>query len=326
MGCMGGGNFPIRDPIADTLNERSPVILDGALATELERRGADLRDPLWSAKLLIERPDLIRAVHMDYFEAGADLATTASYQANFAAFAARGIDFDGASRLMRSSVEIARSARDSFWADAAMRVGRSRPLVAASVGPYGAVSGDGAEYRGRYALNDAALARFHRPRLALLAESGADLLACETIPSLREALVLADLLGDLRDTPAWISFSCRDERSTCEGQDIGAAVAALGACAQIVAVGVNCTAPGHILPLLRRMREKTSKPLLVYPNSGEHYEPQSKSWIGRAGTTPFAAQARDWYEAGARLIGGCCRTTPHDIRAIKAWSAQLERR
>ncbi len=301
------------------------MILDGALATELERRGADLRDPLWSAKLLIERPDLIRAVHLDYFEAGADLAITASYQASFAAFAARGIGFDGASRLLRSSVEIARSARDSFWADTAVRVGRSRPLVAASVGPYGAMLGDGAEYRGRYSLSDAALARFHRPRLALLAESGADLLACETIPSLREALVLADLLREFPDTAAWISFSCKDGRDTCEGQDIGTAASALGTCAQIVAVGVNCTAPGHIVPLLRRMREKTSKPLLVYPNSGEDYDADSKSWSGCATARPFAAQARDWYDAGARLIGGCCRTTPSDIRAIKRWSAQLER-
>lgn len=316
-------DFPIRDPIAEFLSERPLLILDGALATELERRGADLRDPLWSAKLLIDRPELIRAVHVDYFRAGADVATTATYQASFEGFAARGIDTDGAARLMRDAVDIARSARDSFWADEAARAGRSRPLVAASVGPYGATSGDGAEYRGRYAVSDAGLADFHRPRLAVLAGSGADLLACETIPSLREALVLAELLQHFPDAAAWISFSCKDDRHTCEGQDIGEAASIVGEFPQVVAIGVNCTAPAHILPLLRRMRERTSKPLLVYPNSGEHYDARSKSWAGHGATTRFAAQACEWHEAGARVIGGCCRTTPQDIREIKAWSNAL---
>ncbi len=311
----------MHDPIAAWLAHRPLVILDGALATELEKRGANLKDPLWSAKLLIEAPDLIRAVHLDYFLAGADVATTATYQASFEAFAARGIDASGAARLMREAVGLASSARDAFWTDAAARTGRARPLVAASIGPYGAMLGDGAEYRGGYAADDAALAAFHRPRLEVLADSGADLFACETIPSAREALVLARLMADFPRMSAWISFSCRDGAHTCEGQRVDVAVAALNEFPQIVAVGVNCSAPGYVASVLERMRAATIKPLLAYPNSGERYDAGAKCWLGDATTTSFAAAAQIWYTAGARLIGGCCRTGPDDIRAIRASAA-----
>src|ERR1700730_17622431 len=225
----------MRDPIDNFLAQRPVFILDGALATELERRGADLEDPLWSAKGLIERPDLIRAVHLDYFAAGADVATTATYQATFEAFARRGINGTGAAQLMRDAVALALAARDEFWAVEANRTGRLRPLVAASVGPYGAMLADGSEYRGHYAVDDTALADFHRARLRVLANAGSDLLACETLPCLREALVLARLLREFPDVRAWISFSCQDGESTCEGDDVGACAAGLHEYPQIVA-------------------------------------------------------------------------------------------
>jgi homocysteine S-methyltransferase len=293
------------------------MLLDGALATELERRGADLNDPLWSAKLLVEQPSLIRAVHLDYFAAGADVATTASYQATFAGFARRGIDAARAARLMSESVALAVSARDEFWADASHRANRRRPFVAASIGPYGAMLADGSEYRGHYALSDAALMDFHRPRLQVLADSGADFLACETIPCLSEAVALARLLQEFPSTTAWISFSCRDEMHTCEGQKISDCVSILNDYPQIVAVGVNCTRPQHITALLRQMRSHTDKPLLAYPNSGEQYDAGSNQWLGVSHIEQLALRAEDWHAAGARLIGGCCRTTPNDIRAIR---------
>ncbi len=197
------------DPLRNFLAKRPFIVLDGALATELERRGMDLNDPLWSAKCLIERPELIRAVHLDYFRAGADIATTATYQATFEAFGRRGLTREAAAQLMQGAVALAAAARDEFWAAESNRPGRLRPLVAASIGPYGAMLADGSEYRGRYALDTQALADFHEPRLRTLAEAGADLLAFETIPCLREAMVLARLLQDFPDLTAWLSFSCR---------------------------------------------------------------------------------------------------------------------
>jgi homocysteine S-methyltransferase len=307
----------MRDPINSFLAQRPLMILDGALATELERRGANLKDPLWSAKCLIEQPDLIRAVHLDYFSAGADVATTATYQATFEAFARRGIERQGAAQLMRDAVALALCARDEFWAIEANRAGRLRPLVAASIGPYGAMLADGSEYRGHYGLDDIALAEFHRPRLRVLADAGADLLACETIPSLREARVLASLLREFPNACGWISFSCKDGEHTSEGDPIDECVAELQHSAQIVAVGVNCTPPQYITPLLQRMHDQTDRPLVVYPNSGEFYDASSKQWSGDSGRLRFGEQARHWHAEGARLIGGCCRTGPGDIRSVK---------
>lgn len=308
----------MHDPLSAFLAQQPWVILDGALATELERRGADLDDPLWSAKCLIERPDAIRAVHLDYFNAGADVATTATYQASFAAFAGHGIAPAAAAQLMRNAVTLGLQAREEFWARPQNRTGRLRPLIAASIGPYGAVLADGSEYRGHYALSERELEEFHRPRLQVLADSGADLLACETLPSLREALVLARLLREFPRAAAWISFSCRDGEHTCEGQRIADCAAQLNDFPQIVALGVNCTAPQHIAPLLRQMRGRTSKPLLAYPNSGEAYDAATKRWSAVHAATCFADAAPAWYAAGARLIGGCCRTGPGDIAALKA--------
>jgi homocysteine S-methyltransferase len=308
----------MQHPIEGFLAAQSALILDGALATELERRGADLFDPLWSAKLLIEAPALIQAVHRDYFAAGADVATTATYQATFAGFRGRGLDHHATVRLLRDAVALAATARDEFWSTPANRTGRRRPLVAASIGPYGAMLADGSEYRGHYAASDAELREFHAARLDVLARSGADLLACETLPCLREAVILAELLRDHAPLTAWMSFACQDDSRNCEGEDVAVCAAALRAFDQVTAIGVNCTAPQFVAGLLRRMGSETDQPLLAYPNSGERYKSATKRWRDGDGGAPFATRAGEWFAAGARLIGGCCRTAPSDIAALRA--------
>jgi len=344
-------------PLGDLMQGRGFVVLDGALATELERRGADLRDALWSARLLIEQPELISAVHREYLEAGADVVTTSSYQATFEGFARRGLAEREASELMRLSVQLAVQARDAFWRDPAHRAGRQRPRVAASVGPYGAMLADGSEYRGGYDIGEAELRDFHRPRLQLLAAAGADLIACETIPCIAEARALAVLLSELPGCSGWISFSCRDAVHNCEGEPLADAVRAVEPFDAVAAIGVNCTAPEHVESLVAIAAANTRKPVLAYPNSGEVYDAVSKCWHGvplgaeaaerslsvgrvhsdasaecgviRGVSTPamddcadtaFAHLARRWQRAGARLIGGCCRTTPNEIRALRRLS------
>ena len=304
-------------PFDGFLARAGVVILDGALATELERRGAVLNDALWSARLLIEDPDLIYQVHYDYLVAGADVITTASYQATFAGFGRRGMSEAEAAGLMRRSVELARAARDDFWAEPAKRAGRERPLVAASVGPYGAYLADGSEYRGDYGLSVTELMDFHRQRLAVLASSGADLLACETIPCRSEGEALVALLPEFPDMPAWLSFSCRSEEEVSDGELFAECAALANDSEQVVAVGVNCTAPRYIESLLRIAKGVTAKPLLCYPNSGEAWDPLHNCWVGSTGVTDFTEPARRWRAAGASLIGGCCRTTPEDIRAMR---------
>jgi homocysteine S-methyltransferase len=304
------------DPLARLLRESPLAVLDGALATELERRGCDLNDPLWSAKVLLEQPERIAAVHADYFEAGADVAITASYQASVEGFRRRGLTTGQALGLIRRSVTLAREARDRFWERPEHRVGRSRPLVAASVGPYGAYLADGSEYRGDYPLTEDQLAAFHRPRLEALVEAGADLLACETIPCLREAAALVRLLAEYPHIHAWISFSARDGEHLCSGEPLEEAARWLDGRAQVAAVGINCTAPRHMASLIGILRRNCRQPVVVYPNSGEAYDAGTKTWNGAGPAGDFGRWARTWQEAGAQLIGGCCRTTPEDIRAV----------
>ena len=268
------------NPIASILRDYPLIVLDGALATELERRGCDLRDPLWSAKVLLEAPELIRQLHLDYLLAGADGVITASYQASVEGFTRRGLAPSEALALIQRSVYLAREARDAFWADPAHRVGRPRPFVAASVGPYGAILADGSEYRGDYGLDEAALIEFHRPRLAALLAAEPDILACETLPRLLEAQALVRLLAEFPEASAWISFSARDGIHTCHGERLTDCAAALDACPQVIAIGVNCTAPQYIPALIDAIRAATNKPIVVYPNSGEVYDSARRCWQG----------------------------------------------
>lgn len=309
------------DPLQPFLAEQGVVILDGALATELEQRGADLRDELWSARLLINDPELIRQLHLDYFLAGADIAVSASYQASFEGFARRGLNRKESAELLQSSVRIAQQARDRFWNELqipAGRASRKRPLVAASVGSFGAYLADGSEYRGDYCISNQELKAWHRPRLEALLAAEPDLLACETIPCIQEGEVLVELLDEYRDRPAWLSFSCRNEEEVCAGEDFGSCAELANSCPTVIAVGLNCSAPRFAEPLLQTAREKTDKSLVCYPNSGELWDSATHSWSAGKGPEHLTELADSWKAAGASIIGGCCRTSPSDIRALRA--------
>lgn len=271
------------------------VISDGGLATELESRGYELGGGLWSARLLADDPDAIRSVHAAYFAAGARIATTASYQASIDGFVGRGGDRAEAVELLRRSVRLAAEARAALPEPA----GR---WVAASVGPYGAALADGSEYRGRYGLSADRLADWHRPRLEVLAGAGADVIALETVPDLVEAEALVRLVGQT-GVRAWLSYTIEGVR-TRAGQPLAEAFA-LAEAPGIVAVGVNCCDPADVPEAIATARSVTSRPVIVYPNSGERWEGH---WTGSIGYTAAAAQG--WIDAGARVVGGCCRVGP----------------
>lgn len=308
------------NPIYDLLIHQPIAIIDGAMATELEARGCDLNDSLWSAKVLLEQPGLIRAVHLDYFNAGADVAITASYQATVEGFAKRGLSREQAIDLMKKSVQLAKDARDEFWSDEENRSNRACPLIAGSVGPYGAYLADGSEYRGDYKLGEDELMAFHRPRVEALIASGVDLLACETIPCLIEARALIRLLAEFPNTFAWFTFTAQDDGHISNGESVADVAAFLDDQPQAAALGINCASPLHITGLIREIRKNTGKPIVVYPNSGEVYDASTNTWHGETSCDSFGRQSKEWYEAGARLIGGCCRTTPGHIREIKNWA------
>lgn len=306
----------VRDPLAPLLAGGRVVVIDGGLATELEDAGHDLRDGLWSARLLADEPEAIVEAHLAYFRAGARVAITASYQATFEGFAARGLDHDAAAALLRRSVALAGEARARHRAERAP-ADPGPLLVAASIGPYGAYLADGAEYRGRYGLGRRALRDFHRERLRVLWSAGPDLLACETIPDIDEVGALADLV-DEAGAAAWLTLSCADGGHLRDGTPVEEAAAIADATPGFVAVGVNCTAPEHVEELVARIAATTAKPVVVYPNSGERWEPGTGRWLPATGPDVDAASARRWVAAGARLVGGCCRVGPGRIRELAA--------
>jgi len=298
------------------LRTRPFLVLDGGLATELEWRGHDLRDELWSARVLVEQPEAIAQVHFDYYCAGADVAITATYQATPQGFARKGIHPWAVERLFHLAVRLADDARQACRRH--LPKGEKRDLVvAASIGPYGAYLADGSEYRGGYGLSKQQLMDFHRPRMELLCRARPDCLALETIPDATEVAALLALLDEHPGMEAWLSFSTRDESSLADGTPIEAVTELAAAHPSVVAVGVNCLPPHRALPLLRRMHRVTDLPLVVYPNSGELWDAAQRCWCAPAREVDFGALAAEWYAAGARLIGGCCRTRPADVASIR---------
>jgi len=307
----------MKHALSDLVANRGIAILDGGLASELERRGADLRDRLWSARVLIDEPDLVRAVHFDYFRAGADIATTASYQASAQGLREAGYSVSEARDIVQSSVRVARKARDRFLSDNT-DPRRVTPLIAGSAGCYGAYLANGAEYRGLYGRTVSELVEFHRPRVEWLIEAGIDVLGFETIPCETEATAIAQLLHEFPDTEAWVAFSCRDDAHVCEGQTIESCAQAVARTPNVVAVGVNCTAPHYIAGLVPRLRSATDRMVIVYPNRGEGWDPDTGEWIPCERPVNLPELAITWRNLGAKIIGGCCRTTPEDIRQMRA--------
>jgi homocysteine S-methyltransferase len=295
--------------LLDALAERA-VVLDGGLGTRLEERGADVSSPLWSARVLADEPDRVLDVHRDYFAAGADVAITASYQVTFEGCARAGFGADETTGLLRRSVELARRARDEA----------GHGWVAASIGPYGAMLADGSEYRGDLGLGVDELRGWHRERIRVLAGAGADLIAAETLPSLVEVeAVLAELDGS--GASAWISVTPLDGRLR-SGEPVASAFALAAEVDEVVAVGVNCCAPGEVLGAIVAAREVTGKPIVVYPNSGEAWDAEARRWRGDAVFPTELVQS--WRAAGAALVGGCCRIGPSQITAIAQALARTE--
>lgn len=265
----------------------------------MEARGHDLSGALWSARILSDAPDEIRSVHRSYVRAGARVLVTASYQVSAEGYVDQGRDAREADEALRASVRLAREASED--ADV---------LVAASVGPFGAITHDGGEYRGRYGIPHRDLVGFHRRRLDVLADAGPDLLAVETIPDVDEVHAVVECLADYPHLPAWITVSCADSATTCAGQPVESAARAASAAPTVAAIGVNCSSPDIVGDVLRRMAGASDLPLVAYPNSGRGWDSVT-GWSGTGVAIPDD-EVTAWASRAA-LIGGCCGVGPADI-------------
>ncbi len=293
--------------------QRFPFLIDGGLSNVLESQGCNLEHKLWSASVLEANPDKILKAHLAYLEAGAKCIITSSYQASFKGFFELGYSTEQSNGLLLKSVALAQKAVDIFMLD---KEKDFRPLVAASIGPYGAYLADGSEYTGDYGVSKEQLQQFHLPRIELLDNTTADCFACETIPSFEEAIVLSDLLKRSQK-PAWVSFSCKDGTHISDGTDIRKCGLLFKAHPNVFAVGINCTKPKYISELIRALKESVGdKKIIVYPNSGEMYESATKTWLGTSSLDAFVRMAKSWINEGADIIGGCCRIGPKHIKKL----------
>lgn len=290
-----------------------PLLLDGGLSNQLESQGCDLNDDLWTAIILLRNPDEIIKAHLAYLNVGSQCITTASYQLTHQGLKNYGLDEKSANALILKSVDLAEAAVDTFMSE---NPNASRPLIAASIGPYGAYLADGSEYHGDYNVSDKELYEFHLQRIESLDSSTADLLACETIPNLQEARVLSKILKTCKK-PAWMTFACKDEVHLNNGSSINEAAQLVGNNPQVFAIGVNCTHPKYISGLIKNLKSNsTDKRIIVYPNHGEVYDAATKTWSKPAGICFNAQTVNHWIKAGADIVGGCCRVGPEDIKEI----------
>jgi homocysteine S-methyltransferase len=294
------------------LDLRGLHVLDGGMATELEAKGCNLAGPLWSAHVLETSPETIAEVHREYLEAGADCLLSASYQISAEGYQEIGRSAEDAATALRQAVAIAENVRRSYAARTPRKI-----WIAASLGPYGATLHNGAEYHGNYDYRFEDLVEFHSRRLGVLAETTADFIAFETIPSGDEANAIVTALRRYPDLPASMTFTCKDSAHVAHGERLSDCGLLLDVEAQIIGIGVNCTNPKFIRALIGELIPVTHKPIIVYPNSGEHWDVEHGRWVGEGETEKFGALAVEWRRAGAEWIGGCCRTRPQHIRAVK---------
>jgi len=299
--------------IDNIIKSKYPFIIDGGLSNVLEEQGCDLNHKLWTANLLEKNPEAIIQAHYHYLKAGAQCITTSSYQASIPGLIAIGYNRDTAEKLLIKSIQLAEIAiKKALEAD----IVDFKPLIAASVGPYGAYLADGSEYHGNYGVTDEVLRVFHLERIRILDHSNADILACETIPCLQEARVLSDLLNHV-SKPVWISFSCKDEQHLNDGSKIKNIVSIFRNHPKVFAIGVNCTDPKYISGIIKCIKASAgNKKIIVYPNSGEAYNAKSKTWLGLSDPKLFVKMTKEWSKLGADIIGGCCRIGPEHIRKV----------
>ncbi len=307
-----------RGTLDSILKQNKIMVIDGSMSTPLENMGYELNDSLWTAKILIEAPDKIKEVHKNYFRAGADCGITATYQCSIPGLMDKGYSVEEAEQMIRRSVQIFLEAREEWWNEEGKEAGRAYPLCLGDIGPYGAYLADGSEYRGNYDVDENTIRDFHKRRMEIVWEAGADVLLMETQPSLVEAKICAELAEEL-EAPFWISFSCADGHHINEGNPIGDCVKALEIYPHLVMVGVNCTAPEYMVSLIQDIKEVSNVPIAVYPNSGEVYDPETKTWACQCDQDhnhSYQQQAYEWMKAGAKAVGGCCTTVEKHIRQV----------
>eukprot|EP01038_Epipyxis_sp_PR26KG_P005628 gene5628-7772_t len=321
--------------ICEALQTKGYLILDGALGSEVKYRNPSSMDPyLWSAGALIDDISTINGIHLDYIQQGADIITTSSYQISYESFQRfRGYSISQTNKYLLDSINVAHSAKTR-----ACDLVEKSIFVASSIGCYGAHLADGSEYHGEYGKSLSYLMNWHEQKLNYVALQNPNIIACETIPCKMEAIALTKLIANSSSQfCSWISLACKSETLLNSGESIEDTLRAIEDDVEYqlekengnfdkLMIGVNCTDPIYVEEIINLMKEniKSTRVLVAYPNRGCVWNDESKSYVEESGFSDdqFAECAKCWLDAGARIIGGCCCTTPLTISKVKSSLAQ----
>lgn len=289
-------------PLSQRLERGELILLDGALGSELERRGVATPLPLWSAQALLDAPETLRRVHEDYARAGADVLATATFRTTPRVMRKAGRPESDAGRLTEAAVRIAAEGRDAAAA--------GRPVwIGGSMGPLEDC------YRPEDAPPADEMEREHAAQAIRLKRAGADLILLETMNRIDEAAAAARAARGA-EVPFTVSFVCRGGARLLSGESLADAVRTLEPLGPM-AVLVNCTPLDETAACLDAMSRATHLPFGCYPNAGA--VSSSGAWTFDPSVTPerFASLAREWIRTGAQVLGGCCGTSPEHIRALR---------
>jgi S-methylmethionine-dependent homocysteine/selenocysteine methylase len=281
------------------LRKRRPVILDGAMGTELQRRGVPTGLPLWSAHALMQRPETVLEIHREYVAAGASIITTNTFRTTRRTFRRAGIP-DRSAELTDLAVRLAEEAAAAFP--------DREVLIAGCIGPLEDC------YRPDLTPPEPELEDEHSELAFRLAGAGADFLLLETMNTIRES---AAACSAARSTglEVMVSFICRNNGTLYGGESLPDAVRTIAPLSPTV-LSVNCVSPRSMETPLSHLRAATHLPLGVYGNVGLPEGEQDREFIRDVGPEEYARFGRRWTELGASIVGGCCGTSPDDIRML----------
>ena len=282
-------------------------LLDGSMSFPLEQLGYNLKNKLWTGMALISDPDIIKNIHKDYMNAGADYISTSTYQVSYDRLQNMGYQSSEIKKVFQKSVDIVKEA---------IKESRSKKeiKIVGSFGPFASYDPNASEYVGKYNSSDDEIKNFHLNNINIIEETDLDIILYETIPCLREIKILSKILSQT-NKEIWISITCNENIEFRDGSSFKEACKIISQIEQITTMGINCFSPLLVEKALKELKKYSNKKTLVYPNSGEKYNPKDKYWSGKNEFNNL--MIKNWLSLSPDIIGGCCRVGYNNIKKMR---------
>ena len=282
-------------------------LLDGSMSFPMEQLGYNLKNKLWTGKALINNPDLIKDIHKGYIDAGADFISTSTYQISFDRLKNMGYQSEEIKKIFQKSVDIVKDAIEESKLKKEIK-------IVGSFGPYASYDPEASEYIGEYDSTDIEIKKFHLNNIRIIEETDLDIILYETIPCLREIKILSEALSH-STKEIWISITCNEEMEFRDGSSFKDACEIISKIEKITTMGINCFSPLLVKKAIDLLKKYSNKKILIYPNSGEIYNPKERFWTGNNEFNN--SMIKNWLSLYPDIIGGCCRIGYDDIKKMR---------